>query len=122
MIEPLENLPDGVIGFRAVGTIEPDDYKDVLDPAIDAATQGGEKVRLVYVIGDDFDRYTVGALWQDSKLGAGHNIRSWERVAFVTNHDWLGHAAALFAPVIPGEIKVFPLEEQDAAVAWAGGS
>lgn len=117
MIEPLENLPTGVIGFRAVGTVEPDDYKQVLDPAIDAAADGG--VRLVYVIGDDFDRYSLGALWQDTKLGATHGLKTWKRVAFVTNHDWLAHAVKIFAPISPGEVKVFGLEQQDAAVAWA---
>lgn len=117
MIEPLENLPEGVIGFRAVGTVEPDDYRNVLDPAIDAAA--GDGVRLVYVLGDDFDRYSLGALWQDAKLGSTRSPKTWERVAFVTNHDWIGHAANVFAPLMPGEFKVFPLEQTDEAIGWA---
>ncbi len=115
MIEPLENLPTGVIGFRAVGTVEPDDYKNVLDPAIDAA---GEHVRLVYLIGDDFDRYSLGALWQDAKLGGGHSLKTWERVALVTDHDWIGHSVSLFAPLMPGKVKVFPLAQRDEAIGW----
>ena len=118
MIEPLENLPEGVIGFRAVGVVEPDDYKNVLDPAVDAASAGGAPVRLVYVIGDDFDRYSLGAMWQDTKLGATHGLKTWGRVAFVTDHDWLSHAAKLFAPIVPGEFRVFPLAEEDAATNW----
>lgn len=118
MIEPLENLPAGVIGFRAVGTVEPDDYKNVLDPAIDAAA-ATDGVRFVYVVGDDFDRYSLGALWQDGKVGVTHSPKVWKRVAFVTNHDWLGHAVSIFAPIVPGEVKVFPLEQQDEAVTWA---
>lgn len=115
MLEPLENLPDGVIGFRAVGTVEPDDYKNLLDPAVDASTDG---VRLVYLLGDDFDRYSLGALWQDAKLGGGHSLKTWKRVAVVTNHDWISHSLALFSAMLPGKVQVFPPEELDAAIAW----
>lgn len=120
MIEPLDNLPEGVIGFRAIGVIEPDDYKNILDPAVEKAAETGP-VRLVIVIGDDFDRYSLGALWQDTKLGATHSLKTWGHVAFVTNHDWLGHTAAIFAPLMPGEVKVFPLDQLDTAAAWAAG-
>jgi hypothetical protein len=118
MIESLENLPEGVIGFRAVGVIEPDDYKNVLDPAVEAAASDGP-VRLVLVIGDDFDRYSLGALWQDTKLGTSHGLKTWGRVAFVTNHDWIAHAAKIFAPLMPGEVKVFDVAQVDEAAAWA---
>lgn len=118
MIEPLENLPEGVIGFRAVGVIEPDDYKNVLDPAVESAAANGP-VRLVLVIGDDFDRYSLGAMWQDTKLGTSHSLKTWGRVAFVTNHDWIAHAAKIFAPLMPGEVKVFDVEQVDEAAAWA---
>jgi hypothetical protein len=116
MLEPLENLPTGVIGFRAVGTVEPDDYRKILDPAIDAA-EGG--VRFVYVVGDDFDRYSLGAIWEDVKLGATHTPRSWKRIAFVTGHEWLGSATKIFSPLVPGEVKVFPPDQEAAAIAWA---
>ncbi|MFT4048583.1 MAG: STAS/SEC14 domain-containing protein [Solirubrobacterales bacterium] len=118
MIEPLENLPDGVIGFRAIGVIEPDDYKTVLDPAVDAAAADGP-LRIVFVIGDDFDRYSLGALWQDTKLGMSHGLKAWSRVAFVTNHDWIAHAASIFAPLMPGELKLFPVDQVDEAAVWA---
>lgn len=119
MIEPLENLPEGVIGFRAIGVIEPDDYKNVLDPAIETATAGGDPVRLVIVIGDDFDRYSLGAMWQDTKLGTTHSLKTWGRVAFVSNHDWIVHATKIFAPIMPGEVKTFDVEQVDEAAVWA---
>lgn len=120
MIEPLENLPAGVIGFRAVGVIEPDDYKNTLDPAVEAQLASQDKINLVYVIGDDFDRYSVGAIWQDTKLGA-RPPREWGRIAVVTDHDWIRHAFSVFGPITPGECEVFPLGEQEFAVAWAAG-
>lgn len=121
MIEPLDDMPAGTLGFRAVGTVEPDDYKTVLTPAVESTIAEHHKVNLVYVIGDDFDRYSLGAMWQDTLLGF-HKPSVWGRIAFVTNHDWLAHAGAIFAPITPGELKVFPLERQDEAVAWVAGS
>lgn len=120
MIEPLENLPAGVIGFRAVGIVEPDDYKTTLDPAVEAQLATQDKINLVYVIGDDFDRYSVGALWQDTKLGA-RPPHQWGRVALVTDHDWLHHAMSIFAPITPGDCRTFPLTELEFATAWAAG-
>lgn len=64
MLEPLSGLPDGVIGFEAVGRVEASDYADVLRPAIErAAATGG--LRFVYVLGDRFEGYSAGASWQD---------------------------------------------------------
>lgn len=119
MIESLNGMPAGTLGFRAVGAVEPDDYVNVLDPAVDELLAEHDKINLVYVIGDDFDRYSVGALWQDAKFGA-RNPHVWGRIALVTDHDWLRHAMAIFGPITPGDCKVFPLSEQAAAIAWVG--
>ena len=37
MITELTDLPDGVIGFEAGGTLAAEDYRDVLLPAIERA-------------------------------------------------------------------------------------
>ena len=57
MIEPLGGLPAGVIGFRALGTIEASDYRDVLEPAFDAAIANGGKINCVVVLGSEFDHF-----------------------------------------------------------------
>ncbi|MCD2441326.1 STAS/SEC14 domain-containing protein [Agromyces sp. SYSU K20354] len=117
MIEPLEYLPAGVIGFRAVGTVEASDYRDVLDPAIDAAVAGPDSVNLVFVMGDEFDHVSFPAMLEDAKLiRVPHE--AWGRAAFVTNHDVLGAVATAFGGLVPGEFRVFPLEKQGEAVAW----
>ena len=121
MIEQLASMPAGVLGFRAVGTIEPDDYRNVLDPAVDAQVQATGKINMVYIVGDDFDRYSLGALWQDTKFGM-RNPRQWGRIAVVTNHDWLRHAMAIFAPITPGQTRVFDVDQETEAIAWAAGA
>ena len=77
----------------------------------------GEKVRIVLVFGR-FDGLSGGALWQDLKMGVDHLTR-WERIALVTDIDWMTHLAALFGGMTPGDLRRFPLAEREAAIAWA---
>jgi len=46
---------------------------------------------------------------------------AWERSAIVTNTDWVARATRLFAWMIPGEARVFPLAELEVAKAWVAG-
>ncbi len=120
MIEPLEDMPGGVLGFRAVGDVEAGDYEQVLRPAIDAAVAAHGKVRFVYVLGPEFDEYEGGAMLEDAKLGAAHPF-SFERVALVTDAGWARPAMRVFSALWPGVFRAFPLAELDAAKVWAAG-
>jgi SpoIIAA-like len=43
---------------------------------------------------------------------------SWERMALVTNEDWIRHAASAFGWLAPGELRLFQPSELDKARAW----
>ena len=45
----------------------------------------------------------------------------WVRSAIVTDIAWMARATKLFAWMIPGEARVFPVAELDAAKAWVAG-
>jgi hypothetical protein len=117
VLERIES-PESVLAFRAVGKVEKADYEQVLEPAIEAMIAARDAVRFVYVLGDDFDGYSVAAGWEDTKLGIGH-LSKWKRIAVVTDHDWLRHAVGMFRWMVPGDVKVFGLAEQADALAWA---
>ena len=117
MLTLIEDLPDGVVGVEAQGRVTADDYERVLRPAVEAS---GEKVRLLYVLGHDFPDYTVGATWEDAKLGLGH-MSSWERIAIVSDADWLRHAIHGLGWLMPGEVKIFGVGDLDDARAWVSG-
>ena len=118
MIEPIADLPEGVIGFRAIGTIDAADYRDVLVPAIEAVLAEHEHVNVVAVLGDDFDHLSIGAMWEDAKL-VGLPLSSWGRAAIVTDHDVLRGVATAFGGLVPGGFRVFPLDQERAAIDWA---
>lgn len=118
MIEPIEGAPEGVLALKAVGKVEAADYEDVLTPAIEAAIAEHGKVRLVYELGTEFDGYSAGAAWEDMRLWTPH-LRSWERCAVVTDHRLISDAIRAFGMLMPGEVKVFPVAEREAALSWA---
>jgi hypothetical protein len=115
MFEPIAGLPDGVIGFEAVGQVEASDYEDVLMPAIARGAAGGE-VRLVLVLGDRFIGYSPGAVKEDAGLVA--HARAWKRTAVVSDLGWVAHLSTAFGWMVPGKFRHFGLAEQDAAIAW----
>jgi SpoIIAA-like len=117
MLQTIAGLPPGVLGFEVNGELHADDYRDVLLPAVEEAVQRGEKLRIVLVF-ERFDGLSGGALWQDLKMGVEH-LTHWERIAVVTDIDWMTHLTALFGWMTPGELKRFPLAEREAAIAWA---
>jgi len=121
MIEPLPDLPPEVLGFRAVGKVEPSDYRAVLDPAVDAVIAKGQKVNLVLVLGEEFSRYSIGALWQDALL-EGKPEDSWGRIALVTHRKILGEIVQGLAGMLPGDFRRFALADLDEAIAWAGST
>ncbi|GAA3642357.1 hypothetical protein GCM10022200_27670 [Microbacterium awajiense] len=121
MLEQIENLPDGVIGFRATGKVDASDYETVMDPAVDAVIADGGTVNCVYVMGEGFEGYTLGGAWQDMLLeGKPHHV--WGRAALVTDDHAMASIVHGLAFLFPGQLKVFPLAQEQDAVAWAAGA
>jgi hypothetical protein len=118
MIRLLSGMPAGVLGLEAVDDVEKEDYENVILPAIETALAEHGKVRLVYVLGREFDDYEGGAAWEDLKLGLRHPTK-FERVAVVTDARWAGPAIKVFSVLWPGQARAFPLAELAAAKNWA---
>jgi hypothetical protein len=95
----------------------------VLGPELRRAVEAGGGLRTLYVI-EDLDEMEPGALWADSKLGFDLGVQhhdAWVRSAIVTDIHWMAQATRLFAWMIPGEARVFPLAELEQAKAWIAG-
>jgi hypothetical protein len=118
MIRLLRDMPAGVLGLEAVDDVEKEDYADVIVPAVEAAIAEHGKVRVVYVLGPEFDDYEGEAVWEDLKLGA-RRPASFERIAVVTDARWAGSALKVFSVLWPGQARAFPLSQLEAAKRWA---
>ena len=120
MFEPIEGFGDGIVAMRAVGKVTGDDYRHVLAPAVAKATAGGRKARLLLELGAGFDGYDPGAILADTSLGISH-LASFERIAVVTDADWIRRAVHLFGGFIPGDVRLFGTASADAAGEWIRG-
>jgi hypothetical protein len=118
MIKVLDGMPDGVLGLRAIDDVEEEDSRDVVAPAVEAAIAEHGKLRLVYVLGPEFDEYDDDAAWEDLRLGLRHPA-SFERIAVVTDARWAGPAIRAFSLLWPGQARAFPFADLEAAKRWA---
>ncbi|MFZ5466473.1 MAG: STAS/SEC14 domain-containing protein [Pseudomonadota bacterium] len=117
MLERMPNLPAHVVGFTASGPVSAEDYESVFIPTIEAAIKDHGKVRVIYHLGPGFTGFTAGALWDDVKVGLAH-LRAWERIAMVTDIDWIRGAGSILQFVLPCEVKVFANAELAEAIKW----
>lgn len=114
MIELTEGLPREVIIAEAHGRVSADDYDKVLIPALTAAAAGGGKLRLLYVLAEDFDGFEAGAALEDTKLGV-HHWGDFERIGMVSDHEAYRMLAEVFGFLMPGAFRAFSLADIEAA-------
>ncbi len=117
MIELLKDFPANVIGFICKERVTSEDYSRVLVPAVERALGQQKKIRLYYQIDPSFEAIDPGAMWEDFKVGVGHLSR-WERIAVVTDVDWIRHTVRMFGYLMPASVQVFPLSATEAAREW----
>ena len=117
MIEILKNFPDNVIALSCEGQVTKEDYDGILVPAILKALKQNDKIRLFYKTSASFTGYDSGAIWEDLKIGVEHPTR-WERVAVVTDVDWIVQTMRLFSFLLPCPAKLFSTSELAQANAW----
>jgi hypothetical protein len=122
VVERIDDMPAGTVGFRASGKLTKADYLDVLEPALHAAVASGE-LRILLVL-TDFDGLEPGAWIEDARtaleVSVGHRS-AWKRFALVTDIDWIAKATRVFAWMIPGEARIFDLDGLEDARAWISG-
>ena len=120
MVESIEGLPEGTVGFRVSGKITRDEYHQMLDPVL-ALLDRGETINLITVADDDFHGLDLPALWEDMKAAGSVGLKhrkAWRRLAVVTNKEWMRHALAGFGWIYPGELRVFDLDAVEEATRW----
>ncbi|MEN6508243.1 MAG: STAS/SEC14 domain-containing protein [Smithella sp.] len=117
MIEVISGLPDQVIGIEAKGKVTRSDYESVIIPLVEKKLRSYKKINFLYYIGDKFSGMEADAMWEDAKVGFS-NLRAWNKIAVVSNVDWIRKAVKLFEFVIPGHVKVFANDQLSEALIW----
>jgi hypothetical protein len=124
MVENIEGMPGDTLGFRLSGKLDRDEYFRILDP-VKERLERGERVSFLIETTPEFSGLDLAALWEDAKAAPSLGLKyrtSWDRLAVVTDKDWMRNAIAVMGWLMPGEIKVFEPGELEQAKAWTGGT
>lgn len=124
MIERIEDMLAGAIGFQITDELTDADYKGVLSPALRAAAEAGD-VRLLLAAAEGFDLGTLKARFEDLRndpeLDLGRS-KDWRRVAVAADANFIYRAAfPALSKLVPVEVKLFGIDDVDAAKAWVLG-
>lgn len=117
MLTMIQDLPVGVSGVLARGTVTKHDYEATLRPMLEQAETVDEPLRLLYAFGEDFQGFTPEAAWEDVNLAFDH-LDDVERCAVVTDRTWVKSASQLAGALTPIKVKKFATDEWDEAVEW----
>lgn len=113
----IDGLPDDVVAVEAKGIVTSQSYRDVLVPLVEKKLQTHDRLKILILLGEAFDSYSKGAVWDDVRFGFSH-LTDFSKIALVTDHDWLRHGAKLFAPLVKADLHVFKVDELVHAKAW----
>ena len=117
MIESIEGFPDNVVALTAKGHVTRKDYEQVVISKVQAALKKHHKIRLYYELGSQFSGVDLAAAWEDLKVGVEHLTR-WERMAVVTDVDWIIRALDAFRFLMPDQLQVFATAKTSDARTW----
>ncbi|UCE63807.1 MAG: STAS/SEC14 domain-containing protein [Nitrospirota bacterium] len=117
MIKILPESKGNIVGARASGTLTDQDYQEVFIPQLEKVIEEKGKVRLLLDLGQDFQGWTLEALWQDAKFGWGSR-NNFEKVALVGGSLWMELGAKAGSLLMEGELRTFDRDHLQEAWDW----
>lgn len=117
MINFLTVKNDSVLALEAEGKVTVDDYKAVIIPAMENKLRQHKKIRLLYELGSQFSGFDLQAMGEDIKLGI-HHWADLEKIALVSDVQWIRILAKLFALILPYPVKIFDNNQLLDAEEW----
>ncbi|MEX1323098.1 MAG: STAS/SEC14 domain-containing protein [Synechococcaceae cyanobacterium] len=121
MIETIQGLPAGTVGFRLHGRVRGDDYDQVLVPAMEQAITEHDRIKALLCFEPDFEGYDLAAAWDDTLLGLRH-WQGFERIAVVSDVTWLRTAIRAISVLMPCPVQLFAAGQEEEARRWLGES
>ena len=117
MLRRINDMPAGTFGFEAVGEVEDDDWEHAVEPLLRSEIAEDRKVRLLYLLGPESREVEGDAMAADTEFRARH-ASSFERVAVVSDEDWMRPALRALSFLLPGKAKGFRVHDLEAAKTW----
>jgi hypothetical protein len=91
------------------------DY-ELFVPQMENLMEKEETIR-VMVEFQDFQGWTLGALWEDTKFGAKH-FKDIDRLAIVGDLEWEKYLAVFIKPFTTAAVQYFDTRQKEEAKKW----
>ncbi len=117
MLRRITDMPAGTLGYEAIGEVEDDDWEQAVEPVLRREIAEGQKIRLLYLLGAEAREVEGDAMTADTSFRARH-ATSFERVAVVSDEDWMRPALRGLSFLLPGRARGFRVSELAAAKEW----
>ena len=117
MIEIRQAAADNILSISAIGQVTDEDYKRTLIPAAEEKIRRHDRIRVLYHLGPQFERFEARAVVDDAVFGL-RNFRHMERIAIVTDVDWCRSAVRMMRFLIPCPVKIFENARLAEAESW----
>ena len=118
MIEVMRESDGDVLGLRATGKLSVADYRDVLVPTVRALLDRFDSLKVLILLDEPFDGWTLGAAWANTVFDAKHRNHL-GKVAMVGAPRWEQWCVNVAASLLMnGELQTFDREGLDAAWQW----
>jgi SpoIIAA-like len=86
-----------------------------LTRSVEQVLAAHDRVRVYFELGADFSGIDADAILEDFKITMQHLSR-WDRVAVVTDVEWIKHAFSLFSFLMTA--KLFSTKDAEQARSW----
>ena len=104
-----------IVTLKFKKQLDKEDYDEFV-PRIEGLMEGGSKIRLVVEL-LDFEGWTAGALWEDTKFAARH-FNDIDRLAVVGEARWEVGITVFVKPFTNAQVRYFDPAAVDQARQW----
>lgn len=118
MIEFLPNNTDNIVGIRFTGKLNRHSYRDVLAPSIDSLLQCHATLRVLILIDESFEGWSLPAAWANTIFDLKHR-RDFDKIAMVGApkwEEWCFKSPATW--LMRGQLQTFPRHQLELARQW----
>ncbi len=117
MLLLMTDVPAQVVGVRALGKVDKDEYERVLLPEFERVAKQFGEINFLFVLETNVSNITFGAWLDDIKAGLKH-FTKWRRIAIVTDQTAIKKITGFVGAFIPGEAHGYPISDIELAKAW----
>jgi len=117
MVELLNDFPPYVAAYKATGHVNKEEYEHVVMARINEVAAHYGKINFLVLMETEVWDYSFGSLVDYVKMTFEH-FKQWNRLAVVSNEQWVNKVYDVLGGLVYGEVKSFKIYQYEEARQW----